>query len=95
MMCGTTWTTQSSMKTLNPMVARMRKRLHYPLDVILTWARRFGHICANPYLMARVGNLRPGKKRQSVVGFQRFRLIGLSEFLDPPPLLSSGRTVVV
>jgi transposase-like protein len=27
------------MKTLNPAVARVLKRLHYPLDVILTWVR--------------------------------------------------------
>ena len=28
--------TESSMKTLNPAVARVLRRLHYPLDVILT-----------------------------------------------------------
>ena len=39
MMCGTTRTTESSMKTLNPAVARVLKRLHYPLDVILTCVR--------------------------------------------------------
>jgi transposase-like protein len=27
------------MKTLNPAVARVLLRLHYPLDVILTWVR--------------------------------------------------------
>jgi transposase-like protein len=32
-MCGTTG---SSMKTLNPAVARVLKRLHFPLDVVLT-----------------------------------------------------------
>ena len=31
--------TESSMKTLNPAVARVLKRLHYPLDVILTCVR--------------------------------------------------------
>jgi putative transposase len=36
MMCGTT---ESSMKMLNPVVARVLKRLHYPLDVILTCVR--------------------------------------------------------
>jgi putative transposase len=39
MMCRTTRTTESSMKTLNPAVARVLKRLHYPLDVILTCVR--------------------------------------------------------
>jgi hypothetical protein len=39
MMCGTTRTTESSMKTLNPAVAQVLKRLHYPLDVILTCVR--------------------------------------------------------
>jgi putative transposase len=39
MMCGTTSTTESPMKTLNPAVARVLKRLHYPLDVILTCVR--------------------------------------------------------
>jgi putative transposase len=39
MMCGTTRTTESAMKTLNPAVARVLKRLHYPLDVILTCVR--------------------------------------------------------
>ncbi len=39
MMCVTTQTTESSMKTLNPAVARVLKRLHYPLDVILTCVR--------------------------------------------------------
>src|SRR6202051_4895262 len=39
MMCGTIRTTESSMKTLNPAVARVLKRLHYPLDVILTCVR--------------------------------------------------------
>ena len=39
MMCGITRTTESSMKTLNPAVARVFKRLHYPLDVILTCVR--------------------------------------------------------
>ena len=39
MMCGTTRTTESSMKTLNPAVARVLKRLHYPLEVILTCVR--------------------------------------------------------
>jgi putative transposase len=29
------------MKTLNPAVARVLKRLHYPLDVILTCVRRY------------------------------------------------------
>ncbi|MGF6723352.1 putative transposase [Paraburkholderia sp. GAS41] len=38
-MCGTTRTTESSMKTLNPAVARVLKRLHYPLEVILTCVR--------------------------------------------------------
>jgi putative transposase len=38
MMCGT-YETESSMKTLNPAVARALKRLHYPLDVILTCVR--------------------------------------------------------
>ena len=38
MMCGT-YETESSMKTLNPAVARVLKRLHYPLDVILTCVR--------------------------------------------------------
>jgi hypothetical protein len=38
-MCGTTQTTESSMKTLNPAVARVLKRLHYPLDAILTCVR--------------------------------------------------------
>ena len=37
-MCGT-YETESSMKTLNPAVARVLKRLHYPLDVILTCVR--------------------------------------------------------
>src|SRR5471032_3062 len=36
MMYGTTRTTESSMKTLNLAAARVLKRLHYPLDVILT-----------------------------------------------------------
>ncbi|SIO72994.1 Transposase (or an inactivated derivative) [Burkholderia sp. GAS332] len=39
MMCGTTRTTESSMKTLNPAVARVLKRLHYPLEVIPTCVR--------------------------------------------------------
>ena len=39
MMCGITRTTESSMKTLNPAVARVLKRLHYPLDVIPTCVR--------------------------------------------------------
>ncbi|MGF6964623.1 putative transposase [Paraburkholderia sp. WC7.3g] len=39
MMGGTTRTTESSMKTMNPAVARVLKRLHYPLDVILTCVR--------------------------------------------------------
>jgi putative transposase len=39
MMCGTTRTTESAMKTLNPALARVLKRLHYPLDVILTCVR--------------------------------------------------------
>ncbi|MDB5837883.1 MAG: family transposase [Caballeronia sp.] len=39
MMCGTTSTAESPMKTLNPAVARVLKRLHYPLDVILTCVR--------------------------------------------------------
>jgi transposase-like protein len=39
MMCGTTRTTESSMKTLNPAVARVLERLHCPLDVILTCVR--------------------------------------------------------
>src|ERR1700761_3198073 len=39
MMGGTTRPTESSMKTLNPAVARVLKRLHYPLDVILTCVR--------------------------------------------------------
>ena len=30
------------MKTLNPAVARVLKRLHYPLDVILTCVRWYG-----------------------------------------------------
>jgi putative transposase len=38
-MCGATRTTESAMKTLNPAVARVLKRLHYPLDVILTCVR--------------------------------------------------------
>jgi hypothetical protein len=39
MTCGTTRTTESSMKTLNPAVARVLKRAHYPRDVILTCVR--------------------------------------------------------
>ena len=39
MMRGTTRTTESLMKTLNPAVARVLKRLHYPLEVILTCVR--------------------------------------------------------
>jgi putative transposase len=39
MMCGTTWTTESSIKTLNPAMARVLKRLRYPFDVILTCVR--------------------------------------------------------
>ncbi|MGF6937265.1 transposase-like protein [Paraburkholderia sp. UCT70] len=39
MMGGTTRTTESSMNTLNPAGARVLKRLHYPLDVILTCVR--------------------------------------------------------
>jgi putative transposase len=39
MMRGTTRMAESSMKTLNPAVARVLKRLHYPLDVILTCVR--------------------------------------------------------
>jgi hypothetical protein len=39
MMRGTTRTTESSMKTLNPAVAQVLKRLHYPLEVILTCVR--------------------------------------------------------
>ncbi len=39
MMCGTTRQLKSSMKTLNPAVARVLKRLHCPLDVILTGVR--------------------------------------------------------
>ena len=38
-MCGTTRTTESTMKMLNPAVARVLNRLHYPLDVILTCVR--------------------------------------------------------
>src|SRR5580700_5268605 len=38
-MCGTTQTDESLMTTLNPAVARVLKRLHYPLDVILTCVR--------------------------------------------------------
>ena len=30
---------ESSMKTLNPAMVRVLKRLHYPLDVILTFVR--------------------------------------------------------
>lgn len=32
-------TTESAMKTMNPAVARVLKRLRYPLDVILTCVR--------------------------------------------------------
>ncbi|MGF6961202.1 putative transposase [Paraburkholderia youngii] len=39
MMFVTRRTTESWMKTLNPTVARVLKRLHYPLDVILTCVR--------------------------------------------------------
>ncbi len=39
MMFVTRRTTESCMKTLNPTVARVLKRLHYPLDVILTCVR--------------------------------------------------------
>lgn len=39
MMCGTTRITEGSMKTLNPAVVRVLKRLHYPLDLILTCVR--------------------------------------------------------
>ncbi|MGF6871179.1 transposase-like protein [Paraburkholderia sp. MM5477-R1] len=38
-MGGTTRTTESSMKTMNPAMARVLKRLHYPLDVMLTCVR--------------------------------------------------------
>ena len=38
-MCGTTRTTESTMKMMNPAVVRVLKRLHYPLDVILTCVR--------------------------------------------------------
>jgi putative transposase len=39
MMRGTTRTTESSMKTLNPAAARVLKHLHCPLNVILTCVR--------------------------------------------------------
>jgi putative transposase len=39
MMCGTKRMAESSMKTLNLPVAQVLKRLHYPLDVILTCVR--------------------------------------------------------
>jgi putative transposase len=39
MMRGTTRTTESSIKTLNPAVGRVLKRLHYLLDVILPCVR--------------------------------------------------------
>ena len=39
MMCRTTRTTERSMETLNPVVAQVLRRLHYPLDVILTCVR--------------------------------------------------------
>jgi putative transposase len=39
MMYGTRRTTESLMKPLNQAAARVLKRLHYPLDVILTCVR--------------------------------------------------------
>ncbi|MGF6605906.1 hypothetical protein OKW45_000806 [Paraburkholderia sp. WSM4175] len=38
-MGGKTRTTESAMKTMNPAVARVLKRLRYPLDVNLTCVR--------------------------------------------------------
>jgi putative transposase len=38
-MCGTTRTIESSAKALNPAVAQVLKRRHYPLDVNLTCPR--------------------------------------------------------
>lgn len=37
-----------AMKTLNPAVARVLKRLHYPLDVILTCVRWYVRLPAKP-----------------------------------------------
>lgn len=39
MMCGTTRTTESSVRALNPAAARVLKRLHYPLDASLKCVR--------------------------------------------------------
>lgn len=47
-MGGTTRTTESAMNTLNPAVARVLKRLHYPLDVMLTCVRWYG-LSAEPW----------------------------------------------
>jgi putative transposase len=53
-MCGTTRTVESSMKTLNPAVARVLKRLHYPLDVILTCVRWY---VAYPQSLRHIENM--------------------------------------
>ncbi len=40
------------MKTLNPAVARVLKRLHYPLDVILTCVRWYLSVADQFYNLA-------------------------------------------
>jgi hypothetical protein len=45
--------TESSTKTLNPEVARVLKRLHYPLDVILTCVRWYRDKTRQPHTNLR------------------------------------------